>query len=381
MNLSRVLIVQRRLTGYRVPFFEALRAALPAAGFELRLAVGQGTESERLRDDAATLPWAMPLATRYALGDRLCWQGLAPALQDMDFVVLPQENKLIAQWPLLLRRQPFRVALWGHGTDLLAGPAGAPAQSFKRALLRRADWCFAYTERSARVMRRDQPDARIAVLQNSVDTAALRRDLAQARELDRRALRRLLGLHDGPLVLFLGSLYQDKRLDLVIDAMRRVLQQVPQAQLAIAGAGPLAPWVATQSAALGAAHLPGAVHGLDKARWLAAADLMLNPGLVGLGVLDAFVAELPLLGCDDPAQMPEFEYLQHGHNGWLVPRDAPALATAVLQLLNDAPLAARLREGCRRSAERLTLDAMVQHFVAGLVAWRSSRASARAPRA
>lgn len=375
---SRVLIMQRRLTGYRVPLFEALRTALPAAGFELRLAVGQGTESERTRDDGATLPWAQPLATRYALSDRLCWSGLAPALHGMDFVVLPQENKLIAQWPLLLRRQPFRVALWGHGTDLLASAAGAPAQAFKRVLLRRADWCFAYTERSARVMRRDQPETRITVLNNSVDTAALRRDLAQARELDRAALRRSLGLRAGPLVLFLGSLYLDKRLDLVIDAMRRVRQQLPQVQLAIAGAGPLAPWVAAHCSGLDWVHRPGAVFGLDKARWLAAADLMLNPGLVGLGVLDAFVAELPLIGCDHPAQMPEFEYLQHGHNGWLVPREAQALAAAMQQLLNDAPRVARLREGCRRSAERLTLDTMVQRFVAGLVAWRATREGARA---
>lgn len=372
MTASQLLIVQRRLTGYRVPLFEALRAALPAAGFELRLAVGEPHDSERARDDGATLPWALPLATRYAFGGRLCWQALAPALQGIDLAVLPQENKLIAQWPLLLRRQPFRVALWGHGTDLLAGAAGAPAQAFKRLLLRRADWCFAYTERSARVMRRDQPDSRITVLDNSIDTTALRRDLAAARAIERRALRRMLGLDDGPLVLFLGSLYADKRLDLVIEAMRRLRAQMPQVQLAIAGAGPLASDVAQRAAGIGSVCLPGAVHGVDKARWLAAADLMLNPGLVGLGVLDAFAAELPLIGCDHPAQMPEFEYLRHGHNGWLVPRDAQALADAVRQLLSDAPLAARLREGCRQSAQRLTLEAMVQRFVGGLVAWRET---------
>jgi hypothetical protein len=86
-------------------------------------------------------------------------------------------------------------------------------ERFKVWLSRRADWWFAYTELSTRSVRGfGYPAQRITTLNNAVDTAALQREVAHCRVGDREALRRRLGLGGGPVGLFLGSLYRDKRL-------------------------------------------------------------------------------------------------------------------------------------------------------------------------
>ena len=119
MKTRPLVVVQRRLVHYRVPFFEALRDALTAQGIPLRLLAGPCPPAEQDRLVVGHLPWAEPVPTRYLLGGRVCWMQLAPSLAGAGWVVLPQENRLAAQWPLLLRPQPFRVAVWGHGTNCL----------------------------------------------------------------------------------------------------------------------------------------------------------------------------------------------------------------------------------------------------------------------
>ena len=72
-------IVQRRLTHYRVPLFEALRDELAGRHIRLRVLVGQGTPAEAMKNDAGEMPWAEPLATRYLACTRSWETGSAPA--------------------------------------------------------------------------------------------------------------------------------------------------------------------------------------------------------------------------------------------------------------------------------------------------------------
>ena len=370
--MQTLAIVQRRLTHYRVPLFNALQQRLQAMDIKLRLLVGQATQAEHSKQDQGQIDWALNAPCHYALGGRLCWQSLGVGLQGVDFVVIGQENRLLNNLPLLLAPQPFRVALWGHGADLQAGPWGAPAQWFKQSLAQAADWWFAYTEISAQLMRHSAPAGRITLLNNAVDTEPLQRDIAAAREVPRAELRRKLGLGDGPALLFIGSLYDNKRLDLLLDVASRLQALRGDVQLAVAGAGPLQAWLGAASAGRPWIHLPGAVQGMAKARWLAAADVMVNPGVVGLGLLDAFAAGLPFVAAQIDQRSPELAYLEPCHNGLLLPPDADNMAHQLLQLLADRPLLARLRQGAAEAAARYTLPAMVERFAQGVQAWRQA---------
>lgn len=372
MMSERIVIVQRRMTHYRVPLFVALRQRLAAHGLELRVAVGAASAQEQHKGDTGELAGAWSVPTRYALADRICWLSLAPALQGAQWVVLPQELGQLANLPLLLAPQPFRVALWGHGANHQARGWQQPAQRMKRLLTAQADWCFAYTESSARLMRCDVPVERVTVLNNAIDTNGLQLDIQTQRALPRDALRGSLGVGSGPLALFIGSLYADKRLDLLIDAAERMRARLPDFELAICGAGVLAPWLAQRTASLPWIHRPGRVSDQHKARWLAVADVMLNPGVVGLCMLDAFAAALPLITSDCGLHPPEIDYLRVGHNGLMPAANPEAVAAAGVAVLRDAVLANRLRSGAMESARLYTLPAMVEHFTHGLLAWRAS---------
>lgn len=380
----RLLVVQRRLTHYRVPLFEGLRRALDRQGVELTLVVGTPTPHERLKNDEGRLDWAASAPCRYLADGRLCWQGLAPWLVACDAVILTQENRLLNNLPLLLGRPRHAVGLWGHGSNLQSAgtPAARAAQALKVRLSRRADWWFAYTETSARLVRGfDFPAGRITTLNNAIDTRGLVEQVRRAREGSRAELRRGLGLADGPVGLFVGSLYADKRLDLLVSGARLVRERCPGLQVAVLGSGPLGDALAAEMAGDPWFRVLGACHGEEKARWLAAADVLLNPGLVGLGILDAFSAGLPMVTTDCGVHSPEIAYLSQGRNGLMTAADPRAFADGVLAVLGSDALAGTLRAGSAASAREYSLEAMVERFCHGVQHWREAGLRLRAPAA
>lgn len=379
-----VVLVQRRLPHYRETFFEALRQGLRSQGVELRLVVGDPTPQERLKQDEGVLAWAEHAACRYMLGGRLCWQDVRPWLRDAELVIVSQENKLLFNWLVLLWPGRFpRLALWGHGRDFMAtGLLGASAQRLKAWVSRRADWWFPYTARSAQVVREfGFPDSRMTVINNAGDTTSLRAEVQACREAGREALRASLGLGNGPVGLYIGSIYEAKRLDLLLEAARLVRARQPGFELVIAGAGPGGAALADEVAGLPWVKLVGLVKGRDKARWMAASDLLLLPAAVGLAIVDGFAAGLPAVTSEGPGHGPEIGYLEDGVNGLLTQRDAGAYADAVCRLLDAPALARRLAEGAEATASAITQQAAIERFSQGIASWlRASRVAPQAAR-
>lgn len=369
MTRRNVSIVQRRLTHYRVPLFERLRTELRRTGISLRVLHGEPTAAERTKKDGGTLPWAERLPTHYFANGAICWQPFAARCRGSDLVVVTQENKLINNLgPLLNVGRPPRLAFWGHGANLQATDDQSWAERFKRWTTCRVDWWFAYTDISAALVQRCGFDPeRITVLNNSIDTSALRADVAAAGLLRRDELRRSLGLQaDGPVAVFVGSLYADKRIDWLVAAAAALRARIPGAQLAIAGAGPLEPMVRAAASQDAGIVYVGAVSGPRKAKLLACADVMLNPGLVGLGILDAFATGLPLLTTTSRRHGPEIAYLHHGVNGLMVDDDLDAFIAASQTLMLDAALRERLGTHAAASCAQFTLEGMVDRFANGI---------------
>lgn len=371
--MTTVAIVQRRLVHYREPLFEQLRARLAASGIALRVLHGTATVSEAARDDSGTLCWSEALPARHPFGGRLCWMPFAERLHDCALVVLPQENRLVHNLPWLLRPpRGMRTAFWGHGADLQAPDPDGAAAWLKRHLLPRVDWWFAYSRLSTEhVVAAGYPPDRITTLDNTIDTRALRTGVAAARAQGRPALHARLGLApgEGPLGLYLGSLAADKAIPLLLEAAVRLRARVPGFRLLIAGDGPLAPQVqAAVDRADGVVIWLGAVRGHRKAEVLAAADLMLHPGAVGLGVLDAFAAGLPLLTRRSSCRSPESAYLQPGVNACITGDGVDAFVDAALGLLQDDAERRRLAAGAADGADRHGIEGMAARFADGIEA-------------
>ena len=104
----------------------------------------------------------------------------------------------------------------------------------------------------------------------------------------------------------------------------------------------------------------------DKIAYVSTAQLMLNPGLVGLGILGSFVSGVPMITTNGSGHGPEIAYLCNGVNGVMTTNDVGVYSAAIVVLLGNQEAKSRLRAGCHVSAERYTLENMVQRFAEGI---------------
>lgn len=369
----RVVVTQHRLLHYRQAFFERLRGVLDARGIELRLVHGGPSPTEALKKDVGELPWADVVRNRFRRvgGTDLIWQPYPKALRDADLVVLIQENRILSHYPWLLRwttRPGQRVAYWGHGRNLQSAAPTGWRERWKAWFVNRVDWWFAYTESTRALLRSDGfPDSRISVLNNAIDNDRFVADLAAVPNERIAAVRRQIGAAEGtPVGLYCGSLYPDKRLDLLVASADLIRQSLPEFRLVIVGDGPSRADITDAAATRPWLHWVGVQRGVDKAAWFRIANAYLSPGAVGLHVLDAFCAGIPMITTDSARHGPEVSYLESGRNGFIVKAEAAAYAQAYLSMLADPALLQRIRQQAADDARRYSLDNMVERFADGV---------------
>lgn len=367
MTSRRVVIVQRRLTHYRVPLFELVRKNLREVGIQLDLLVGEGRVNEKSKNDAGTIPWATQVPTRYYLGGRLCWQPIQPFLTGADLVIVTQENAILVNHLLLLQSTKYKLAFWGHGANLQSSKPTGIKERYKRWSSNRVDWWFAYTQMSADlVTAAGFPGERITVLDNAVDTSELQLHRQSVTGQETQALRESLGFGAGSVGVFVGSLYADKRLDFLFASAEAIRREVPDFHLLIVGDGAERDKVRAWCAANPWARWVGARFGREKVVYMSVAQVMLSPGAVGLGVMDAFVCEVPLVTTDCGNHGPEIAYLKNGVNGVMTADDLDAYVAASVRLLRDSRAADPLRAGCSASAQEYTVENMARRFADGV---------------
>lgn len=367
-----VTILQHRLLHYRMDFFERLKAWCDERNIELHLVHGQAAPAEKVRDDEGHLAWADQVENRYwHVGGRdILWQPLPAALRRSDLLVLMQENRILSNYPYLLGLKPagMKLGYWGHGLNFQSRAPGGLRERWKRRLISRVDWWFAYTSMTVDVLRaQGYPGDRISCLNNAVDTASFTAQVVATPRERQQALRDELGIAaDAPVGIFCGSLYPDKRLELMTAAGDLVRETVPDFHVVVIGDGPSAGALRDAARSRPWMHLVGTRRGADKAAFFSLARVMLNPGLLGLHILDSFSIGLPLVSTVDAPHSPEVAYLQNGVNGELVANDPRAYADAIVKMLSDAVYWQRLSDGARDAGSLYSVDNMVAAFGSGI---------------
>jgi glycosyltransferase involved in cell wall biosynthesis len=249
-------------------------------------------------------------------------------------------------------------------------------ERFKRWTIRKVDWWFAYTEMSAGLVAETGfPRERITVVENAADTGELVAACGRVTSAGRNQWRTALGLGSDPVGLYLGAVTKMKRVDFLLDAAHRIRERIPGFQLVVAGMGSEQGKIQEAARAHPWIHYVGHLAGDDKAVALVSSDILLNPGAVGLGVLDSFASGTPYFTTDCGTHGPEIAYLKSGQNGMITADDMPAYADTVIGVLSDPDRLAALRSGAAASASYYSVEKMADRFCAGIVSCLSKKAS------
>ncbi len=206
------------------------------------------------------------------------------------------------------------------------------------------------------------------VISNGVDTCRYCPDIQQGEDIVAR-----YQLPPQPRILSVGRLMKDKKLNLLIKAMRYVCDQ-REAHLLVVGRGSERPHLKALISQLHLdpyIHLLGYVPEADLPALYRASNLFAIPSLVevqSLPALQATVTGLPIVAANSAA-LPEL--VRHGENGLLVePLNAQELGRAILEILDHPDEAHRMGQASleigRAHDEQLTFQAY-EDFYRGLL--------------
>jgi glycosyltransferase involved in cell wall biosynthesis len=370
---QNVLIFQRRMTEYRVPLFDLLQEKLQDKGVRLTVAYGDPTREEAARKDRAELQWGLKVKNRYLrVGTvRAVFAGIpAAVLQEQDLVVIPHENSLLFNYLLLLKRLfgKSRIAYWGHGTNFGDVDAQSYGNRLRAWTVPLVDWWFAYTALSVRkVIEAGFAEERITCLNNAIDTRELKALRKSIHPSEVEQLRQELGLKGNSVGVFIGSMHSSKRIDFLCSSAEEIKRILPEFELVMIGDGSLRGIAEDFAASRSWCLWAGALHGREKALYLSLGQVMLNPGMVGLGILDSFVFGLPMVTTDCNIHSPEIAYLESGHNGLMVEDSREAFVQGVVRLLQDKTQKERMADACLQDASRYSIEGMADAFTDGIV--------------
>jgi len=368
----KIVIFQPMLKQYRVPLFEQMGQLLSEQGHQLRVVCGSPPLHEQSKGDNVIVGsgYCVIENSRWFLKGKL--HVLSNAFAHIlwaDFVITEQANKHLHNYLLIfLRLIGFKhFAYWGHGQNR-QGNQHSWREKIKKTLSTQCDWWFAYTQGVANYMASlGYPSTNITVLNNSIDTSEFKQLLSLQTPDKVAAFKQQLAIADHARIgLFCGSLYGDKKIDFLLNAALSIQQQNPDFVLLVVGNGKDRALVEDFANRHSFIKYLGPLFGEQKAMAFKVAEVFLCPGLVGLAILDAFTAALPLLTCDIPNHSPEIEYLQHGYNGVMTAAIEDDYAQAVVDIFNAPEELAQLRNNALASSSRFSIENMAQNFVDGI---------------
>lgn len=188
-------------------------------------------------------------------------------------------------------------------------------------------------------------------------------DLARFRPQDRAQARAHCGVAARPAVAIVATLRDWKGHDDLLDAWAVVRREAPEWQLLVVGDGPRRAHLASRVAALGlGADVRMVGNQDDVPSWYACAEIAALPSFGDEGVpqslMQAAACGLPAVSTPVGAIA---EAVRDGLTGVLVPpREPPALAAALLRLMRDPALRARMGAAALQHAQRsFGIDAMI----------------------
>jgi phosphatidylinositol alpha-1,6-mannosyltransferase len=227
-----------------------------------------------------------------------------------------------------------------HGEELNLGVQSREMRWMMRRVFGRAERVIVNSRNTARLMRDWAPDEKVTILHPGVDTE---RFTPSARDIQ---VRRDLGWGDRPVVLTVGRLQKRKGHDMLIRALPRICQAMPDVLYVIVGDGGERKALEALSREVGVSdcvHFAGEISDDAMIRCYQQCDLFVLPNREVDGDIEGFgMVLLEAQSCGKPVVAGDSggtaETMIPGETGLIVDCTSPGpLAEAVIELLRDGP--------------------------------------------
>jgi PEP-CTERM/exosortase A-associated glycosyltransferase len=259
-----------------------------------------------------------------------------------------------------------------HGTTTEGSLRYRLTRCLETHALKRADHVFTICEGLRKdIVARGVPAEKVTVIANAVDIDSF----SVGGEPD-LALKERLGLQGATVIGFIGSFYAYEGLDLLLDALPRILRERPEVRALLVGGGPQEQALKQQAARLGLTRqvvFAGRVPHAEVQHYYDLVDVLTYPRhsmrltelVTPLKPLEA-MAQGRILAASDVGG--HRELIKHDETGMLFSAgDARALGDTVLELLDKRQDWPRLRSAGRQFVEserswRRSVESYVQPF-------------------
>lgn len=370
----KVVFLERMVPDYRTRFFEMLHERLISENIDFHLVSGQMRPSEDLNERLPSGVWVHKIRNVYFY-KAMHWARMQYHLVDADMVIFHPHSSALSNFRLIAQRyltgKP-KIGFFGHGgNNMVEGKHGSLLlrERFKAAVARLPDWWFPYTAVSVRFLQQRGvafPQNRMTVVNNAIDTSTTLARL-QAMPTDARAnTRSQLGIGpDEPVGLYCGRMRPIK-LGILIESAFEIKRKVPNFHLVLIGKGAEADRIHHIASENKWVHFLGSQRDDAALKYFIAADVFLMPSRVGLAILDAFAAGLPLFTTDCRVHSPEIEYFESERNGVMTTEDVQSYANAVVRALGDPVKLHKMSVYARETASKVNMETMADNFVRGI---------------
>lgn len=341
----RIACVQRVIFHYRVGIFARLAR-------EWDLMVFHGKSVPKSKAINAPLPYLFPTKKMFTICKRAKnnplrilyfnpWCVFSLMRWKPDLLVIEGSNNMLNNIFIFLYCRLFSIKYvwWGIGQvpgrkDSMSRKILTPARKF---IIRRAAYCLAYCNLSAEYFGTITDPAKVKVLPNSIDNEAVEREIEQIAPAEKIRLRKNLGIsQDSTVLLFVGALEPNKRLNIFIEALKILTEKGYKVDGLIIGSGTAESYYRDYADKLGLKNcqfLGKIVNGVNI--YFQIADIFVLPGRGGLSINQALINGLPVI-CNTPADGTELDMIEDGKTGFLIKfMDTPNLVHALEKMIEN----------------------------------------------
>lgn len=361
--MKSVLILQRRLPKYRTDLFNLVKEELRLHNILLDVVAGYPNKSELTKNDEDYACNFRRNKSYYFLNDRICILTPYKLYKNYNMIILLHENAMVINWLYFLIYPKRKIALWGHGYNHQSDKVDIFTK-IKAFQFNFASKYFAYTPKIKRYIQTKNPDLSVYAFNNSV---ANNLPITGPIERERIIMNKVSSLTSGKIkACFVGSYYKNKRLLEVFDIVKKIRQKF-DVEFTFIGSGEDENIVNEFCGSNDKCRNVGSLWGSRKQQILREMHFIINPGLVGLGVFDAFHNGAVYCTVDTNIHSPEYDYL-NDKNAIIASKNSDELVKLITNVIHNPALYEKLMWASLNAGEHFTLTSSAKKISDGILA-------------